>query len=315
MLISFINLLKFIGSLSSSIYPTASFVCLINHYYVKQFFILSFALSVSRQLFGESIVCNSLEAKVPVDLIHTTCLINGTYTVQSDTGEIYHHDYYQWVSLYLLFLAFVFYAPYQMFSHWLTRPVPVCDNETQYDEIIDYMFRPKCHRHVFLKTLFVEIFYAIVILPAVAVLTHLFLAKGGGISWDGRSFPLNGNCAVTYFSGGFETFAVFHCLLPVNVVYRLVFKIAICAFWILAVLHVLSITYKIMLYCFPALRRHGSDHHHLFDNNIDIWWTYSIIENNTQGENLWRLKKALMNRRVSTITSKVTVTPLTPTVL
>lgn len=297
MLISLINLFKFTGS--PSIYPTASFICQLNYCYIKQFFILAFALSVSRQYFGESIICNSLEARIPVDLVRYTCFINGTYTLGNDTNEIYYHGYYQWVSFYFLFLAFAFYAPYQTFSHWLTRPVPICDNKTQYEEVIAYLFQPTCHRHVFVKTLFIEIFYFLGLLPTVAIITYLFL---GGRLWIqsesiDRLFPLNGKCAITYFSGGGETSAVFHCLLPVNVVHRLVFKIAVHAFWIVFALHFLAIFYKVILYFFPVLRRTTL-------KNIDIWWTYRIIESNTQGENLWRLKKAFRKRRVCSITLK-----------
>lgn len=277
--------------------PVSSFVLRVHHVYVKQFFLFSFFVSVGRQFFGDAILCNAVEATVPYEIVRETCFINGTFTENSETGEIRHYPYHQWVSLYLLFLAFLFHAPYHLFSCFLlARSVVVpfvrsaADEPRCVLETVEAILDPSTHRRAFAKTVAAELFYLLAVVPSACVLTDRFLC-GRLLEEGALVFPLDTKCDVTYFAGGSETRARFHCMLPANVFHRLVFETAKAGAVAVLALHALSLLHKACVFRFPSLRGGEED--------VDVWWTFAIAEGNTQGENAWRLRRAFLERRRS----------------
>lgn len=304
MLLQLFNLYRFAGSEFSN---PVSFLCKLNHFYIRNFFFFAFTLSISKNIFGEPIICNSYEASIPRDLLHTVCLVNGTFSKFVDGAEkkeiLFFHDYYQWISIVFILQAITFYLPYTFWLQWV-RVVPSTIESVDFKFILRQIIQHKGF-NLFWKTFALELFYFLhLILQAVSI--NFFLNDGlrKGYSFE-NLFPLNVHCNVNYYSGGFETTGKFHCALPLNVVYRTIFKIVIRSFYFVFVLHVLMINFKILLCMCPVLRRGA-----FRSENINSWWMYQVIENNLEGEKLWKLKKAASDYYPSIHLSKDMEIPL-----
>ena len=108
-MLRYLTLLKY----NSPTYRFCSYTCDLHYYVTRNIFVASFILSITKQLFGDTIICCCM-VNYPSDLINTHCLLNGTfhYLNNSKTESAkYYHFYYQWVPLVFLLESLAFSTP------------------------------------------------------------------------------------------------------------------------------------------------------------------------------------------------------------
>lgn len=245
--------------------------------YMRNVVLFCTGLSMARQLFGENIICQSTVKSLTQNFIDTKCYINGTTTKGTD-GTI-HHDYYQWISVYLLLLAFGFYFPYsiwsKLFGNYLRHLENLADKPNEAIQVIT----DSKGNLLFLKTWVLEFFY-IIYLIFILYVTDLFfnnLWSLSGWSWNAiyKICPDNGSCVIHYFQSSGDTHASFNCLLPLCSVYRKILLTLYGLVLILILFNVFMIIYRIRLVV----------HKKRF---INVWWAFLIVQQSTTS---WNVKK------------------------
>lgn len=245
--------------------------------YMRNVVLFCTGLSMARQLFGENIICQSTVKSLTQNFIDTKCYINGTTTKGTD-ATIYH-DYYQWISVYLLLLAFGFYFPYsiwsKLFGNYLRHLENLADRPNEAIQVIT----DSNGNLLFLKTWVLEFFY-IIYLIFILYVTDLFfnnLWSLSGWSWNAvyKICPDNGSCVIHYFQSSGDTHASFNCLLPLCSVYRKILLTLYGLVLILILFNVCMIIYRIRLVV----------HKKRF---INVWWAFLIVQQSTTS---WNMKK------------------------
>lgn len=228
---------------------TDSFLTLLHYKYIRNFFIGAFTLSLTRQLFGDNIICHAMKQDISQHLLETNCFINGTFSKNAE-GDVVHHNYYQWISIILMFEAFCFYLPYHVwykFCGLFLKNLQHVKDEESFKKVIKTIELSHGYK-IFWKTRFLELFYFVHLIAQACLVNH-FLNRGFSYPWNSNAvnvmFPDYGNCNFDYYSGGFMTTGKFICLLPLNVLYRKVFSIASIGFWIVVPFHVFYFTYQV----------------------------------------------------------------------
>lgn len=255
----------------------------IQQIYLRNVILFCTGLSMIQLLFGEVIVCQNTVNAVSQTFIDTKCYINGTMTKGSSNGTTptIYHDYYQWVSVYLLLLAFGFYFPYsiwlKLFGSFIRHLETLAEKPNEVIQII----KESKGNFIFYKTLALEvvyIFYLIIIL----ILTDVFFnGLWSRFNWSltavYKIFPDNGSCYIDYYHSSGSSDAWFNCLLPVCSIYRKVFSLLYVLVLHLFILNGIMITYRIIM----AFHK---------GKNVDIWWAFQIVHQCTVS---WNVKKKL----------------------
>lgn len=257
-----------------------SLLCHFNRAYIRNFFLFTFCLTLTRQIFGDVIVCNHQDQKIPVNYLEMECYINGTITKKQDT--IINHFYYQWVSVVLLLEAFAFWLPYQVLWFVWFREFNHPEKMTP-DRILSEIQRTG--RYAFWKTFAMEWIYLFhLILQAILIDMFLDYGLSKGLSMN-EIFPSRGSCYLDYFSGGDITIGRFICLLPLNIFYKKIFSVMFVGFWILLGIHVVVLISRIVLILCPRFRKG------YFQDDVDRWWFSEIMKQNSC--DVWELERVL----------------------
>lgn len=256
--------------------PT-SFICQLHSKTIKNFYLFVLTLSLSRQLFGNAILCHLQQQAISENFVETTCFMNGTYTDTVAWGRWYY-TYYQWIPVVFLIESFMFYLPYCVWTTWI-HFVPTI-HEKNVEKILQAI-QKHGGQNVFWKTIALEgICFCNFLLQAGFI--NFFLNNGiwKGVPWE-ILFPWNVKCDVDFYSGSDITTGKFACILPLNAIYTLAFRIMYVGFWIVLTLHGVSFLYQIIL----VYSR----------KDIHRWWLYRMMKSNTKGEAFWDLENALQN--------------------
>lgn len=272
---SLLNLLQF---KSTRHLRLASGLSKCHYTYARNFFLFAFALSMSREMFGETIVCYTAGDSISLDYLHTYCFVNGTFT--TDDHQIVYHDYYQWVSLLLLVEAFVFYVPFHIWKGYVEPDVEglVVRKENDVARVVEAIIRGSGFR-LYLKNFILETIYGLQLLLNAALVYVYFFRANGVLNLD-RLFPFAGTCHLNFYSGGGGgiTTGKYSCLLPLNVLYRKLWVVVVMGFAVLFAAHCYYWTKRLIVAaCRPS--------------EVNRWWAYRLAEKNTQGQSLWDLRK------------------------
>lgn len=234
-------------------------------------------LSMIRTLFGPTIHCQNSESSLSQEFVNTLCLINGTITVGKES--VLYHDYYQWVSIYLLLLGFAFYFPYWI---WLKRYGKYIRHLESLapDEAIQ-IIQDSNGNFIFFKTLALEVFYALYLMVLLGVTDVFFNHLWSQFNWSWKAidiiFPNNGSCFFDYNHSSGTSTGRFNCLLPMCSVYRKVFFALYLMTIGLIIMNIVIISYHVVLF---VLRRKW----------INFWWAIKIVEESTSS---WYVKEKL----------------------
>lgn len=248
-----------------------------QHVCMHTFLLACTGLSWARQIFGESIHCHVGRHDVPQVFVDAYCLINGTVTM--DRPPPLHHDYYQWVSVYLLMLAFSFRIPYLVWSRYCGFYIEeLCGDQT--DRILETIRRSKGYS-LFYRTWALEGSYA-VLLAVQVYATDLFFNRvwsRSHFSWRAvaKMFPDTGKCEWNYYSGGGLTEGKFVCLLPLNSAYRKIFFVLYGAFVVLILWNMLGIVQRLIRVVV------GRD-------RVNVEWSLTIAKSNAR---TWEAKEKI----------------------
>jgi hypothetical protein len=243
-----LHLIKFTGS---RLKRTSHSLLIDTHQvYLRNVFLFCFGLSVARQFFGDNIVCHSDTYKISNQYVESYCFINGTMTMND--GEIFYHDYYQWVSILLLLFAVTFYFPFRIWSRKFgffldqlaSKEVEDCDK-------VYRLIHESDGNSMFFKTMGLEWYYAVHVAVHVRLVDWFFNRAWSTNDWKWTTvrtiFPDTGKCFLDYYSGGDVTHGKFICLLPLSTVYRKVF-IALYGVTIAIIgLHCIFFAYRLFL--------------------------------------------------------------------
>lgn len=245
-----------------------SFMIDFQQIYVRNVFLFCTGLGMVRSLFGENIICHLTVKSISQAFIDTKCFINGTMTVEKDT--VLFHDYYQWVPIYLLLVAFGFHFPYSIWSKSVGKYVRHLEKSAENPDNAIQIIKNSKGNFIYFKTWLLELYY-VVHLFLILFLTDVFfnnLWSKFGWSWGAiyKIFPDNGSCMVTYYQSSGSTEGKFNCLLPLCTVYRKIFMFFYGLFWVLIMFNVYAILYRIKL-CYENRRF------------VNVWWALEIAKN------------------------------------
>lgn len=276
--------LKFSSDVSAD-----SFLCNLHYKYIRNFFIASFTLSLTRQLYGEYIICHNTANEPSKQLLDTACFINGTFSKDADGNITFHHNYYQWIPLLLILEACSFYLPYHIwFKHcglYLRKLQQVKDLESCQKVI--KMIEETAGYKIYWKTCFLEWFYSIHLIIQ-ACIVNVFFNYGFSYPWNLKVlhviFPDYGLCWFDYYNGAFITTGRYFCLLPLNVLYRKIFLIVSIGFWIVIFFHIFYLSFRVA-WAFVKEHRRGK--------NIDRVYSYQMAERYAQD---FECKRILKNK-------------------
>lgn len=267
---SLIHLIKLKGHFKSSYSNLVDF----HQIHVRNLFLFVFALSLSRQFFGDNIVCNLYREGVSQHFVQSACFVNGTETPRTGQKNLSHH-YYQWVQIVMLLAAFNFYMPFKIWTKlfgWyleqLTTKIDSIESATRTLQLL----RISNGNCMFWKTWALEIFYLI------HLIAHIFLFDTfvdniwSSHGWRLKNitntiFPDEGVCWFRVFSTADWNYVKVMCFLPLNCLYRKVFVFL----WFLTVsllaMHAFVFTYRVYL-----LKKWSP-------KQINAWWCFKIAQN------------------------------------
>lgn len=103
-----LHLLKWKGSHRGNI-QSCSMLVDFNQIHIRNLFLFCFGLGLAKQMFGENIECQHNKHDIEKKVLEMKCFINYTRTTFMDETLI--HDFYQWIPVILLLLAFSFHFP------------------------------------------------------------------------------------------------------------------------------------------------------------------------------------------------------------
>lgn len=254
--------------------------------YIRNVLLFCFGLSIARQVFGETISCH-VDRSIPVQYVELRCFINGTITSHmiDDKQKILYHDYYQWVSVLLLLLAFNFYFPFRFWSRicgkYLDEICKKIDDIETCNSVLDTI-QLSNGNYIFWKMWALECYYALH-----TALTLIYLDFFFNNAWSTfgyvfttvyKTFPIHGTCQFSFYSDGGDGMNSVTCLLPLNIVYRKVFIVLLGITYLMIVLHMLFFMYRILL-----VIRFGRKF-------LDVWWSMTITKH---AITTWRVKQHL----------------------
>lgn len=246
-------------------------------------FLFAFLLSLGRQYFGNAIECHRDKQSLSDAYLHTSCYMNGTFTMTEDGDRLYY-TYYQWMPVILLVEAFGLCWPRIVWRQWI-HILPTL-NKDNAETILQAIDRHGGQR-VFWKMLALEGLCALNFVVQVALLDCLL---NGGL-WKGLSydvlFPASAQCDVTYYSGGDMTTGKFICLLPLNIFYRVFFQIGYWIFWTVLATHVLALVYRLLWF--------------YITQDVHRRWLYRLLESRAQGEAFWHWKEAWLKLKKNAV--------------
>lgn len=256
-----------------------SFLVDFQQIYIRNVILFSVGLSMIRFLFGEVIICQNTGRELSQMFIDTKCFINGT--LNKDIVPFIYHDYYQWVSVYLVLLAIGFYFPYSIWSKIFGNFIRHLEILSERPNNTIRILKKSKGNLIFFKTLLLEIIY-IFHLVIILFLTDLFFnGLWSRFNWSltaiDKIFPDNGTCFIDHYQHSGMTNSRINCLLPLCSIYRKVFFLLYLLCIILIVLNVIMMIYRIIL----IYRK---------KKLIDMWWAMMIINQNTTS---WDVKKQL----------------------
>ncbi|GBO20043.1 hypothetical protein AVEN_86387-1 [Araneus ventricosus] len=131
-MIPLVQLLKFKGAGRSH-----SIIIDFNQIYVRNLLLFGFGLCMARQFSGPDIICHIDTKSIDALYINTKCFINGTMTLPTEQQDnVIYHNYYQWVSIVLLYHDLVLFSSCCGLDAWLLyrqAPLSVKDIDA-YDE-------------------------------------------------------------------------------------------------------------------------------------------------------------------------------------
>lgn len=277
MMNSLLQLVKFNSKKSQSYSILIDF----QQIYIRNFILFCTGLSMARLLFGENIICQSTVKSLTQNFIDTKCYINGTMTKGTDGNVTIYHDYYQWISVYLMLLAFGFYFPYSIWSKWFGNYLRQLENLADKPDEAIQVIKDSKGNLLFLKIWALEFFY-IIYLIFILYITDLFFNNLWSLSswsWNAvyKIFPDNGACFIHYYQSSGDTSAWFNCLLPLCSVYRKIFLTLYGLIQILILFNVFMLIYRIWLFV----------HKRKF---INVWWAFLIVQQSTTS---WNTKNKL----------------------
>lgn len=249
----------------------------VQQIYLRNTMFFFTGLSMIRTLFGPTIYCqNDVLAQEFVDML---CLVNGTMTVGADSTV--YHDYYQWVSVYLLLLGFAFYLPYLVWSKRYGRYIRHLESLADKPDEAIRIVRVSNGNFIFFKTLALEVFYAFYLVLLLGATDVFFNHLWSQFKWSWKAigviFPNNGSCFFEYNHGSGSSTARFNCLLPLCSVYRKVFFAMYVIIAALIAMNIAIILYHIILL---VLKR----------GNVNAWWAIKIVGECTT---VWYAKEKL----------------------
>lgn len=236
--------------------------------YLRNVILFCTGLSMVRVLFGDIIHCQNTVRSLSQSYIDTICFINGTMTKGNNGTSTIYHDYYQWISVYLLLLAFGFYLPssvwLKLYGNYLRHLESLAEKP---DEAIRVIKDSNGH-YMYVKTLALEIFYAFYLILLLTLTDLFFNRLWSQLGWSWKAvyviFPDGGSCFFEYFQESGFTTGRFHCRLPLCSVYRKIFLALYMLFGALIVANVSIIWFHLML----GLRRRKI---------VNEWWALTIV--------------------------------------
>lgn len=257
--------------------------------YVRNVFLFCFGLSMTRQFFGPNIICQLDGNRLTQDMLDTKCFINGTFTDFSDTENAIvpslNHNYYQWVSLVLLLMAFSFHFPFRMWAKYASQFIKELSTCLKTEEDccrVIHIIRQSRGNHLFWKMFLLECIYFMHLVLQIVLMDQFFNRIWSLSKWSHTAidllFPDMSSCFYDFYSVGGITTGRFRCLLPLNSVYRKVFWIIYPVFVSLMALHVLFFVYRLCLAIY-----FGKEW-------INEWWCVQVAKSRAES---WLAKDSL----------------------
>lgn len=292
-----LRFLQFLKFTKSSSIRYSSLFCDLYYIHTRNFFLASFILSFTKQLFGEIIICNRASSAYTTTLHSTYCLINGTFTYMDSTKkELYFHDYYQWISIVLLFEALAFSIPHIIWKTYIGRKIEnLTLTDLKLDEkycnfVISQLDQPDCN---FLKFHIIYELCNLINVKFQFILLHLLLNRdfypGFFYLPSERLFPIFVSCR--FEPHEFTDSSVYKdfCLLPLNILYKNLFLIIWIWFHIIFILHCIVLFKRLLFANIVYLRKIFGP----FYQDPDKWFFYQIVKHNIRGENSDYIKNKL----------------------
>lgn len=273
------NALLHLEKFSSKYRKSYSVLVDVQQLYVRNVILFCVGLSMIRFLFGDVIICQNTESDISQMFVDTKCFINGTFT--KDTIPFIYHDYYQWISIYLLLLAFGFYFPYSIWLKLFGGFIRHLETLSEKPHDAVQIIKESKGNLIFFKTLSLEIVYIVYLIITLILTDAFFNGLWSRFNWSlaavNKIFPDNGTCYIDYFQSSGMTYARISCLLPLCSIYRKVFSLLYLLFLLLFILNAVMMTYRITL----IYRKRKC---------VDMWWAFMIVNQHTIS---WNVKKEL----------------------
>lgn len=252
----------------------------VYHMYVRNIILFCTGLTMIRFLFGNVIECLNDNVRFPQRYMDTKCYINGTLTKESGHPILYH-DYYQWVPVYLIILAFGFNFPYLLWYEQYGNYLQCLEKLADKPEELIQVIKDSKGNLIFLKTVALEYFYAVYLIFILFVTDVFFNKLWSYFNWSWTAvykiFPDNGMCYFTYNQSGGSSENKLNCILPLCSIYRKIFITLCFLVWVLMAMNVWMILYRIVLMLHKK-------------KCINIWWAFKIAE---QCAPSWHMKKQI----------------------
>lgn len=252
----------------------------IYHMYVRNAILFCTGLTMIRFLFGNVIECLNDNVRFPQSYMDTKCYINGTLT-KEEGHPILYHDYYQWVPVYLLLLAFGFNFPYLLWYKQYGNYLQYLEKLADKPEKLIQVIKHSKGNLIFLKTVALEFFYAVYLIFILLVTDVFFNELWSYFNWSWTAvykiFPDNGACYFAYNQSGGNSENKLNCILPLCSIYRKIFLTLYFLVWALMIMNTWMILYRIILILHKK-------------KCINIWWAFKIAE---QCAASWDTKKQI----------------------
>lgn len=255
-----------------------SFFLTVYHVYVKNCLIFCTGLTLMRFLFGNVIECLNDNRYFSPTFMNIKCYLNGTLTQEPGQPTLYH-DYYQWVPVYLILLAFGFHFPYSLWSRHYGKYLRTLESLATKSEEMIQMIQDSNGNFIFLKTIALELFYTVYLVGIVWITDIFFNHLWSRFHWSWRAvykiFPDHGECFFNYHHSSGTSENKLQCLLPLCSIYRKIFVTLYFGVWGLMALNGWMVVYRL---CWIGYRKEW----------MNVWWAFTIAE---QCADTWRIQK------------------------
>lgn len=294
-------MLRFLPSLKDNnplLLRFCSTSCDLHYFYTRNFFIATFMLSITKQLFGDSITCCCVTNKIPKDTVDTSCFLNGTFTYINESYyglnihlPKYYHNYYQWIPLIFVLESLAF-----SFPHWIWETIvgnyikQLSIKTTKLDESYcnfivselknsEYMF--------YLKHVILDMFYFANVLFQMLLLN--ICLNNDFIQFSEKLFPIYTNCHFTWMESSDYSLYKLKCILPLNILYEKIFKIVWFGCYALLVIQLFILLKRLFEWIHLPFKRYMGPLSH----DTNKWFLYQIVKSNIAGENYWYIHHRL----------------------